>query len=223
MKEALKSHDYIVFMDSDVVMPRPHIPMEWLMNYWNMTKDTLVMMSRDPDEPQNYDNRKQLYLNTGFVIAQQSERTQEMYDAWANCPTETRYPGCKHWKMDWAHEQAAFGTYIRYDFNRTEDIKVLPCAEANGAPEAEHRGGCIGTFVRHYWIDKGLVPKSLADSIMQYLVPQLHAQFHGLADVNIANAKGYKFDGSDMVEMTEEEKAEAARNKKGKNQKEEGW
>ena len=171
MKEALKTHEYIVFMDSDVMFHYPHLPLEWLLNYWNMTDDTLAMMSIDPNEPQNYDEKGNRYLNTGFVIARQSKRTQEMYKAWAECPSEKRYPGCARWKVDWAHEQAAFGNYLRYDFDRPDDIRVLPCVEANGAPEAANRGGCKGVFVRHFWVDKGLVAKNLADSVMQYFLP----------------------------------------------------
>jgi hypothetical protein len=222
MKEALKTHDYIVFMDSDVMFHYPHLPLEWLLNYWNMTVDTLAMMSIDPDEPQNYDEKGNRYLNTGFVIAQQSKRTQEMYKAWAECPSETRYKGCANWKVAWAHEQAAFGNYIRYDYDRPEDIKVLPCVEANGAPEAVNRGGCKGTFVRHFWVDKGLLSKGLADQVMQYFLPRLHQMYHQEASEHIVDKKGFKLVGADMVPMTEEEK-EQLKNDAGKNQKDEGF
>ncbi|KAF2202413.1 hypothetical protein GQ43DRAFT_312927 [Delitschia confertaspora ATCC 74209] len=224
MKEALKTHDYIVFMDSDVVFHYPHLPIEWLMNYWNMTSETLAMMAIDPDEPQNYDAHRKIYLNTGFVVAQQSERTQEMFKAWGECPNAGRFKGCEKWKLAWAHEQAAFGEYLRYAFNRPEDIKVLPCTEANGAPEAVHRGGCKGIFVRHYWIDKGLVGRQFADSIMQYLLPRLHQSFQQPGADHIVNAKAeYKFDNADLVHLTEEEKAKLPEDGKGKNQKFEGW
>lgn len=147
MKEALKTHDFVVFMDSDVMFHYPHIPLEWLLNYWNITAETLVAMAIEPDEPQNYDSRGNRLVNTGFVIAQQSKRTQEMYKAWGECPLETRYANCSEWKFDFAHEQAAFRNYIRYNVDRPEHIKVLPCVEANGAPEAINRGGCKGVFV----------------------------------------------------------------------------
>ena len=222
MKEALKTHDYIVFMDSDVMFHYPHLPLEWLLNYWNMTADTLAMMSIDPDEPQNYDTKGNRYLNTGFVIAQQSKRTQEMYKAWAECPTETRYKGCGKWKVDWAHEQAAFGNYIRYDFDRPDDIKVLPCVEANGAPEAVNRGGCKGTFVRHFWVDKGLLSRQLADSVMQYFLPRLHQMYLHEAPDHIIDNKGFKIVGADMIPMTKEEKDQMAKDAL-KNQKDEGF
>jgi hypothetical protein len=222
MKEALKTHEYIVFMDSDVMFHYPHLPLEWLMNYWNMTDDTLAMMSIDPNEPQNYDEKGNRYLNTGFVIARQSKRTQEMYKAWAECPSETRYPGCARWKLDWAHEQAAFGNYLRYDYDRPDDIRVLPCVEANGAPEAADRGGCKGVFVRHFWVDKNLVAKNLADQVMQYFLPRLHQLYLSSADEHIVDAKGFKLEGADLIELTKDEK-EAMRKNEGKNQKDEGF
>lgn len=222
MKEALKTHEYIVFMDSDVMFHYPHLPLEWLMNYWNMTDDTLAMMSIDPNEPQNYDEKGNRYLNTGFVIARQSKRTQEMYKAWAECPSETRYPGCARWKNDWAHEQAAFGNYLRYDYDRPDDIRVLPCVEANGAPEAANRGGCKGVFVRHFWVDKGLVAKNLADQVMQYFLPRLHQMYLSQQNDHIVDAKGFRLEGADLIELTEAEK-EALKNEQGKNQKDEGF
>jgi hypothetical protein len=221
MKEALQTHDYVLFMDSDVVFHYPHVPVEWLMNYWNMTKDTLIMLSIDPDEPQNYDERGNRFLNTGFVIAQQSKRTQSLYKAWAECPDDKRYPGCSRWKLEMFHEQAAFGNYIRYDYDRPNDIRVLPCVEANGAPEALNRGGCKGTFVRHYWIDKGLVSKALGDQVMQYFLPRLHQLYHQTASKHIVDAKGFRLEGSELIELTPEEKA-ALPASDTKNQKDEG-
>lgn len=223
MKEALKTHDYIVFLDSDVMFHYPHLPLEWLLNYWNMTEDTLAMMSIDPDEPQNYDAQGNRFLNTGFVIAQQSERTQEMYKAWAECPEETRYKGCARWKKDWPHEQSAFGNYVRYDFDRPEDFRVLPCAEANGAPEAINRGGCIGTFVRHYWVDKGLLQKGLADFIMQHFVTRMHQSLHAEGSGNIIDAKNFTIDGADLIPLLSEEEKEAAVKEQSKNEKHEGF
>jgi hypothetical protein len=222
MKEALKTHDYIVFLDSDVMFHYPHLPIEWLMNYWNMTEETLVMMSIDPDEPQNYDALGNRYLNTGFVIAQQSERTQEMYTRWAECPSETRYKGCGRFKKDWPHEQAAFGNYIRYDYDRPDDIRVLPCTEANGAPEAVNRGGCKGTFVRHYWVDKSLLPKGLADFVMQHFVKRIHASLHEEGSGNMVDATGFRLEGANLIPLTEEEKEKMAL-EGGKNQKDEGF
>jgi hypothetical protein len=205
----------------------------------------LAAMSIDPDEPQNYDDRGNRYLNTGFVILQndrdaegivdgvegKGSRLELMLTRWAECPDEGSdpemepidvtegdantdpatakpkkgYKGCKPWKLDWPHEQAAFGRYVRYDplfssrpalaaekegappedtYAKGETIKVLPCVEANGAPEAENRGGCKGLFVRHYWVDKGKVAGAVSDGILQYWLPRLHRVWKGESDVS---------------------------------------
>ncbi|KAF2655172.1 hypothetical protein K491DRAFT_599445 [Lophiostoma macrostomum CBS 122681] len=252
-----RQFDYIVFMDSDVVMHYPHLPIEWLLNYWDVQPGMLAAMSIDPDEPQNYDVRGNRYLNTGFVILQndrdhegnvdgvegKESRLETMLTRWAECPDEG-YKHCKRWKGDWPHEQAAFGTFVRYDplfssrpslaaekagappentYAKGEAIKVLPCVEANGAPEAENRGGCKGLFVRHYWVDKSLVASAVSDGILQYWMPRLH---HGLIDSgNIVDAKGFQLHGAEAVELHGEAR-EGARKGKGTgsaNLKEEGW
>jgi hypothetical protein len=197
IKEALQTHhDFVVFMDADTMFPHPHLPLEWLFNYWDITPDTLVAMALDPDQRRNRDARGQLLLNTGFIIAQQSPRTQELFQAWETCPDEkTRYTRrCSQWKRKWSHEQAAFGNHIRYDFDRPNDIKSLPCAEANGYPEVGNQTGCVGEFVRHYWINKHLLPEAVEGSIMGYYsIPQLHEQFHRDRAEIVINAEDYKF------------------------------
>lgn len=177
IKEALKHYDFVIFLDADAVIRYPHLPMEWLFNYWDISPNTLVAMALDPDEPQNRDAKGKTLLNTGFVIAQKSARTQELFEAWESCPTDTRYPECSKWSQQWSHEQAAFGNYLRYDFDLAEDVKTLSCAEANGYPEVAQTT-CVGEFVRHYWIYKDLLPAAVEASITQYFLPQVHRLFH---------------------------------------------
>ena len=57
---------------------------------------------------------------------------------------------------------------------------------------------------------------------MQYFLPRLHEAYLGSASEHIVDAKGFKLEGAELIEMTEEEKA-AAKKGKGKNQKDEGW
>jgi hypothetical protein len=181
MKEALKTYDIVVFVDSDVMFPHLELPLEWLMNYWNITPDTLIAMATAPDFPQNKDSQGNVLLNTGFVIVQRgqhSSRIQEMFEVWEQCPEETRYAGCSNWKFEWSHEQAAFGNYIRYDFNDSPDsIRVIPCTEANGSPAARDDLGCGGELIRHYWHDKALPNSELEENIARYFVPRLHELF----------------------------------------------
>jgi hypothetical protein len=177
IKEALKHYEYIVFIDADAMIHYPNLPLEWLFNYWEITPETLVAMALDPEEPHNHDWNGRTLLNTGFIIAQQSPRTQQLFEAWETCPAETRYADCGRWGREWPHEQSAFGNHVRYDFNRSEDIRVLSCAEANGCPEVASTG-CVGEFVRHYWGDKTSLPAAVEDAVLQYFLPQLHATFY---------------------------------------------
>ncbi|KGO77164.1 hypothetical protein PITC_024060 [Penicillium italicum] len=113
IKEALEHYEYVVFMDADSMMPYPNLPMEWLFNYWEIMPETLVAMALDPDAPHNRDWNGRTFLNTGFIIAQQSPRTNELFEAWESCPNETRYPDCGRWGAEWPHEQSAFGNHVR--------------------------------------------------------------------------------------------------------------
>jgi len=104
-----------------------------------------------------------------------------MLEAWGNCTTETRYPGCAKWKGEWSHEQRAFSEYIRYDFGKTPGTIVgIPCDDAVGYPNfKEHNGldekgnaklsDCNGQFVRHYTLGKAQVHEAGATTMAQAL------------------------------------------------------
>ncbi|CAP99276.1 Pc22g19880 [Penicillium rubens Wisconsin 54-1255] len=177
MKEALKYYEFVIFLDGDAMIRHPHLPMEWLFNYWDITPDTLVAMALDPDEPQNRDAKGKTLLNTGFIIGQRDPRTQELFEAWESCPTDMRYPDCSKWSQQWSHEQAAFGNHLRYDNALQGGIKTLSCAEANGYPEMA-KTNCTGEFIRHYWIFKDLLPAAVESSITQYFLPRVQGLFH---------------------------------------------
>jgi hypothetical protein len=139
-------------------------------------------MAVDPDEPQNKDAAHNgTNLNCGFVIAQNLPRTFEILDAWAHCPDdEERYPGCSRWRNTWPAEQAAFGEYVRYEFNRPEDVNEIPCGEANGFPSSGSE--CSGTLVRHHWSDKGLVRGLMSDAVMYGTMTRIHRNFRESID-----------------------------------------
>ncbi|CAG1960775.1 unnamed protein product [Fusarium graminearum] len=176
-KEALKTHDFVISLDSDVVFTHLNLPIEWLMNLWDIRpEETLVAMAYDLDIKIDYDTRGNLVLNTGFVISQASQRTQEMYERWEDCPRSI--PGCEHWNFKWAHEQSAFSHYIRYEFNRTHDVKNIPCSHANGNEfTAEGQCKCQGIFVSHNWKSKQRTPELLSRSVMTSLARRIHGQF----------------------------------------------
>ncbi|KAJ5242676.1 uncharacterized protein N7469_001003 [Penicillium citrinum] len=155
IRQYLPYYEFIVFMDADVIYPHPHVPLEWLFNYWDIIPENLVAMAIDPSYPINNDMRGRTLLNTGFIIAQRSPRTMELFEAWESCPTNARYNSCSTFSYDWPHEQGAFGNFLRYDFDRRDDIKSLSCSEANGCPEVTYLG-CSGKLIRNYWGVKSL-------------------------------------------------------------------
>ena len=172
--DMLHEYRFVVFLDADCIIPHLEIPIEWLMNRWNVTANTSLAVSSDVEfgEGRSHDSKGNVMVNTGFMIAQQLPHTFEMFDAWSNCTNEERYPGCGRWKHEWAHEQRAFSEYIRYDYNPNHNIIEIPCEDASGFPGHPDwiESACEGTFVTHYTVDKGMVKSAIANSLMQDLV-----------------------------------------------------
>jgi hypothetical protein len=178
-KELLKEYDIVVTVDYDAMFATPEVPIEWLLNYWKIGPETLVAMAEDPAGNPNFDVRHKVNINSGFIIAQAGEKTQRLFKDWAECPSETRYPGCAVWKEKPFHEQSAFSSHVRYDFldgysidTHPQYIRMLPCKEANGYPEVA-ACGCLGQFVRHYWGQKSLTNRELNHNVMSALTPLL--------------------------------------------------
>ncbi|OKL57913.1 hypothetical protein UA08_06441 [Talaromyces atroroseus] len=187
IREALKTYDYVVFMDADAVFNHHHLPLEWLFNHWNITSETLIAMALDPSMDFNKDEHGNVNLNTGFIIAQASPRATEMFNIWEDCVTEDRYANCSKWRYEWSHEQAAFSNYLRYEYSGESEVISLPCAEANGYPSRAELG-CTGEFVRHFWQDKGQTVSALQDAVTQYTTLRLHEQFHNQLEHTLVNA-----------------------------------
>ncbi|KAF1970821.1 hypothetical protein BU23DRAFT_581922 [Bimuria novae-zelandiae CBS 107.79] len=187
-------YDWIATMDADVTISHPEVPLEWLLNHWGATKNTSVLMPIDQkvfdnDMINSVDSKGTQVLNTGVVIVQNLPYTKEIFDAWIECPNESRYEGCAHWKDNWSHEQRVFSEYIRYDFNPDGDnIIGVPCDDAMGYPNMknEYQGmilnDCNGHFFRHHTLNKGKAKTSLDVSVMQLLTDLLHNQFLGHKD-----------------------------------------
>lgn len=179
MQKLLRDYKFVVFLDGDTLFPYPHIPFEWLMNLWGVTDETLIAMPEDVNEAWSYDSRGGLILNSGFIVVQQSARTHELLDAWATCPQETRYNGCAKYKDDWPKEQYTFSNWVRYDFNRSDEVIAIPCTHAMGYPGATHGGDiCHGELMTHYTTAKGETSAAVQRSIMQYIIREVHQQFH---------------------------------------------
>ncbi|KAK5168495.1 hypothetical protein LTR04_006622 [Oleoguttula sp. CCFEE 6159] len=203
--ELLNSYRFVIFLDADAVWEHMEVPAEWLFNRWNITERTSIAMPMDVkrEDCVTCDSRKRLMQNTGLIVAQQSERTQEMFAAWASCPGDERYPGCSTWRHKWAHEQRAFAEYVRYEFDRPDDVKVsvlrprfmqassacscvktltvgqeISCYDANGYPERGRYvlSPCDGTFVRHYWVRKHFAKGAIGNAVLQSIMGRLQTQ-----------------------------------------------
>ncbi|KAH6695634.1 hypothetical protein F5X68DRAFT_198685 [Plectosphaerella plurivora] len=153
IRRALQDYRFVVFLDADAVFEEPQIPLEWLFDRWNIHSNTLVAMAEDPNLPRNLDSQGRVLLNTGFIIAQNSKRTTDLFWDWEQCPTDFKFPGCKHWTQDWAHEQAAFGFHVRYAYNDTDELRAISCMDGNGSPHIDQKA-CGGVFVAHHWSRK---------------------------------------------------------------------
>jgi hypothetical protein len=126
----------VVFIDADAIIQHLEVPMEFLFNRWSITPDTSIAMPIDTQQVFNEngtkinistDSKGNVVLNSGVVVLQNLPYTHEMMQAWAECTTEKRYPGCGKWKNRWSHEQRAFSEYIRYDFNPSGNNIVVSC------------------------------------------------------------------------------------------------
>lgn len=180
----IKDYKFIVFLDADATFRFMQLPMEWMMNYWNVEPHHSFVMAKDPwspEEPQfNSDRFNRTYTNTGFMIIQNNEQVMPILKAWHECPDDTRYPNCSQWKEPKFHEQSAFGEYIRYDYE--ENIKELECGQANGFPGVEV-SNCQGKFIRHYWFEKSLVKLDYRENMMNaitYPIQKLFAEKTGV-------------------------------------------
>ncbi|KAF4454789.1 hypothetical protein FALBO_15780 [Fusarium albosuccineum] len=179
LAKILKKHDVCVFIDSDALFNRLDLPMEWLMNYWSITpQNNSMALAFDPDTKHNYDRHGKIFLNTGFMIMQNKNRTYEIFKDWDDCANDGgKHPDCvefrnrKGWQPT---DQGGFGTFIRYDY--PDDIKELDCNEANGFPESN--SGCNGKFIKHVWLGKeNRLKIAVGDVFPGVLLETFHKQF----------------------------------------------
>lgn len=173
IRKLLKArYKFIVFLDSDAIFPHLKIPIEYMLDHWNVTSDIAMAVGLAIKDKENHDRVEgKQTVNTGFMVVQNTNVARRLFKDWDECPTDIKYSDCSHWKNTPLHEQDAYSDYIRYDYpNNTIEI---PCTEVNGAPQHRAKGKrhCGGELVRHFWMNKKAVKEGVEASIAEIFLP----------------------------------------------------
>ncbi|KAH7169770.1 uncharacterized protein B0J16DRAFT_276707, partial [Fusarium flagelliforme] len=157
IREALKDHEIVVFLNADVIFMYPQMPFEWIMKLWNVTNNTLIFMTNDLDPPRNRHVDDQVTQNSRFLIARQSNGTQGLLNDWENCHIDRKSKKCKPSATGSADERAALSSYVWYNYSSTGI------------------GGkaCGGDFIRNHWLHEGYPAKGLSDLVMKLGMPTI--------------------------------------------------
>jgi hypothetical protein len=171
-----EGYQFVIFTDSDIVFPNLKLPMEYLLDHWNIDSTVAMAAALAPDEPEKYDRLGHRNVNTGFMIAQNTPEVMPLLKDWIECPSETKFADCAHWKDDFWHEQSAYSDFVRHEYENY--TLSLPCDDADGAPEHWLVGDkkCSGKYVRHYWVCKECVRGGVQESIANLVLPALAEQ-----------------------------------------------
>jgi len=168
----------VVYADSDVIYANLNVPFEWMLNHWNIpANSSSITMSLEPIHVPGWDLTDQFgkqSQNPGFTVihnAPGSDIIPRMLTKWANCLSESDYPGCARLKKDWPAEMGGFNDYVRHDPEFGGIVHKIPCAEALGWPEWDTE--CKGLFLRHYTLEKGLVKPGIEEALARPLLSAL--------------------------------------------------
>ncbi|PSC67284.1 hypothetical protein C2E20_9021 [Micractinium conductrix] len=156
--------ELLTLVDLDVKVASMYIPLlDVLQRDFNFTEPSLIAMSIEPDLPQDWLvdilNERKLAQNTGFVVARNKPRMQEILMQWLNCTRDDSAQRCEECVVGWPCEQCAWAKYIRPTLLPSE-YTVLPCTHFNSwpnvqenmrAPNCDIMGGFV---VQHYWSGK---------------------------------------------------------------------
>ncbi|PNS19721.1 hypothetical protein CAC42_7688 [Sphaceloma murrayae] len=129
-------YKFVIVLDADMIFTDLRIPMEALLGHWNITKD--IAIAGGQDLPYQVDQHGRVNMNTGFVISQNTPKFPSLMEDWINCPTDVKYKECSQWMKNWFHEQSAFSSLIRYDYE--DSVREMPAEEVH-----------LGKFLKHYW------------------------------------------------------------------------
>lgn len=196
----------MMYADSDVIIPNLRLPIEWLLNHWDVPNDkSTLAMSQDPIHVPGIglkltDSKGNQGNNAGFIILYNNGDgvLKNVLTKWANCPSEVDYPGCAKFRSGWPAEQGAFNEYVRHDF--PEYVHSFPCAEAMGWPDWDV---CQGSLIRHYAMAKNKVHGGIESSLAQGLMKVVHE--------NMVNHKSELFEFQGFIEGGDAEEHSSSR------------
>lgn len=147
------------------------LPLEPLLSHWNITPE--IAIASTGERPQDdkdkvvpgrgrWDIHGKPEFNTGFVITQKTPVSEDILNAWMDCPTGKRYPKCKKYGRAHAHEQSALSSFIRYDPAWPGRFLEIPFADANSPG---------GRYIGHHWFAKDHLARIVKDSILNRIMP----------------------------------------------------
>lgn len=176
--DVLHKYDVVVCFDPDVYVRNPETTIEFLMDRYNFTVNSSLLMASDPNSKENQDSKGRATLNMGFIIARNNNLTRQILRQLALC-TEM-VPGCKRWRFEWSHEQRAFSEYFRDRMQIGSELIIAPCNELNGFDVS--RSGCHGILVTHGWTIKGSMKdrlkKLMSENLMMLLEKKMWKDGH---------------------------------------------
>lgn len=178
--DVVHKYDVVVLLDADAYVVNPNISIEFLLERYNFTVNSSLLMAIHPNTAFNKDSEGRITLNTGFIIAQNSDSTTHVLKKLALC-TKT-IPGCDRWKGAWSFEQRAFSENIRDQMKVGSELIMAPCNESNGFIDSGTE--CMGSFLSHVWSQKGSVGARLQTTlpydVMTFLEKDMWENNHSL-------------------------------------------
>jgi hypothetical protein len=190
--------EFIFSLDTDAVFVHLELPVEWMMNRWNMTDQYSIAMSIDPDTPIhktdeeieaspgnwtrfNRDEYRRVWGNPGVSLMRNTPLAREMLRDWWSCPEDLeRYPRCDRFIKNWPAEMSAFANYLRYEDKYKDAVNELACQEMNGFPEMHTE--CVGLFVKHFTTSKDLIKSGMLQALQRGVTNVLHQSMFEMQD-----------------------------------------
>ena len=185
--DVLHRYDIVVLLDADAYIVNPNTSIEFLLERYNFTINSSILLAIDPNTMFNKDSKGRRTLNTGFIIAQNNNLTRYMLKQLALC-TRT-IPGCDQWKGAWSFERRAFSEYIRDQMKIGSELIIAPCEESNGYVDSNTE--CLGTFVAHMWSHKNTMgdrlQKTMLNNLMTFLEKEMWENHHSIVASTISD------------------------------------